>query len=105
MHGRFFVFQLLVHPNPAEEDVSMGGASCLPQDLLDLIDALQFTLIQEYFGFVSDIIDDILEETGSARTKLLALRDVMRKLGPATSMLANSTCDEIDWVEEMIEAS
>ena len=80
------------------------GLSCLPQDLLDLIDALQFTLIQEYFGFVSDMIDDILEETGSARARLLALRDVMRKLGPATPILANSTCDEIDRVEEMIEA-
>jgi hypothetical protein len=50
------------------------------------------------------MIDDILEETGSARSKLLALRDVMRKLGPATPMLANSTCDEIDRVKEMIEA-
>ena len=83
--------------------MSSIGVSCLSQDLLDLIAALQFTLIQEYFGFVSDIIDDILEETGSARAKLLALRDVMRKLGPATPMLANSTCDEIDRVEEMID--
>lgn len=77
---------------------------CLPPDLLDLIDTLQLSLIQEYFGFVSDMIDDILEESGSARAKLLALRDVMRKLGPATPMLANCTCEEIDRVEEMIEA-
>ena len=80
------------------------GVPCLPPDLLDLIDTLQLSLIQEYFGFVSDMIDDILEESGSARAQLLALRDVMRKLGPATPMLANSTCDEIDRVEEMIEA-
>jgi hypothetical protein len=80
------------------------GAPCLPPDLLDLIDTLQLLLIQEYFGFVSDMIDDILEQTGSLRAQLLALRDVMRKLGPATPILANSTCDEIDRVEEMIEA-
>lgn len=83
--------------------MGITGLSCLPQDLLDLIDALQFTLIQEYFGFVSDMIDDILEESGSARAKLLALRGVMRKLGPETPMLANCTCEEIDRVEEMIQ--
>ena len=82
---------------------SIGG-SCLPEDLLDLLDKLQYSLIEEYFGFVSDDIDDILERTNSARAKLLALRDVTRKLGPATPILANSTCDEIDCVEEMIEA-
>ena len=80
------------------------GVSCLPQDLLDLLDKLQYSLIQEYFGFVSDMVDDILEQTGSLRAKLLVLRDVMRKLGPATPILANSTCDEIDRVEEMIDA-
>ena len=79
------------------------GPPCLPPDLLDLIDTLQLSLIQEYFGFVSDMIDDILDETRSLRAKLLALRDVMRKLGPATPMLANSTVDEIDRVEAMIE--
>ena len=76
--------------------------SNLPRDLLDLIDTLQFSLIREYFGFVSDQIDDIIEQEGGARTKLLALREVMPKLGPATPILANSTCDEIDPVEDVI---
>jgi len=80
------------------------GVSCLPQDLLDLLDKLQDSLIEEYFGFVSDEIDEILEQTGSARTMLLALRDVMRQLGPITPILADSTCDEIDLVTELIEA-
>jgi hypothetical protein len=52
--------------------------SNLHGDLLDLLDKLQYSLIEEYFGFVSDEIDDILDQTGSPGAKLLALRDVMR---------------------------
>ena len=51
---------------------------------------------------MSDEIDTVLEQTGSARAKLLALRDVMRQLRPATPILADSTCDEIDHVTEVI---
>lgn len=77
--------------------------SGLPKDLLDLIEALQSTLEEEWFGFVSDEIDYVLERPVGPRARLLALRTVMRKLGPATPILANSTCDEIDRVEEAIE--
>jgi hypothetical protein len=78
--------------------------SNLHGDLLDLLDKLQYSLIEEYFGFVSDEIDDILDQTGSPRAKLLAPRDVMRQLGLATPILADSTRDEIDHVTEVIEA-
>jgi hypothetical protein len=74
----------------------------LPQDLLDLIDTLQDSLVEEYFGFVSHDIDDLGLPTG-CRAQLIALRDIMHKLGPATQILANSTCDEIDRLEEAIE--
>ena len=75
----------------------------LPQDLLDLIDMLQDSLVEEYFGFVSHDIDEVLDRSTGCREQLIALRDIMRKLGPAIPILANSTCDEIDRVEEAIE--
>ena len=78
------------------------GVSCLPQDLLDLVEKLQYSLIQEYFGFVSDEIDDVLKQGTSPRAQLLALRDIVRKLGVAAPILANSTCADIDRVEEAI---
>jgi hypothetical protein len=77
--------------------------SGLPRDLLDLIETLQASLEEEWFGFVSDEIDQILEQPSGPRVQLLALRTAVRKLGPATPILANSTCDDIDQVEEAIE--
>ena len=77
--------------------------SGLPKDLLDLIEILQASLEEEWFGFVSDEIDDILEQPIGPRGRLFALRDVVRKLGVATPILANSTGDEIDRVEAAIE--
>jgi len=58
--------------------------SGLPKDLLDLIEILQASLEEEWFGFVSDEIDDILEQPIGPRGRLFALRDVVRKLGVAT---------------------
>jgi hypothetical protein len=77
--------------------------SDLPRDLLDLIEILHASLEAEWFGFVSDEIDQILEQPIGAHARLLALRTVVRKLGPATPILANSTCDDIDQVEKAIE--
>jgi hypothetical protein len=77
--------------------------SALPTDLLDLIETLQASLDEEWFGFVSDDIDEILEQSSGHRAQLLALRAIVYKLGPATPMLANSTCADIDRVEEAIE--
>ena len=77
--------------------------SALPKDLLDLIETLQASLEKEWFGFVSDEINDILEQPIGPRGRLFALRDVVRKLGVATQILTNSTRDEIDRVEAAIE--
>ena len=71
--------------------------------MLDLVDKLQDSLVEEYFGFVSHDIDEILEQTTGCRAQLIGLRAIMRKLGPATPILANSTCEEIDRVGEAIE--
>ena len=75
----------------------------LSQNLLNLIDTLQDSLVEEYFGFVSHDIDEVLEWSTGCGAQLIALRDIMHKLSPATPILANSTCDEIDRVEEAIE--
>ena len=77
--------------------------SALPKDLLDLIEILQASLEEEWFGFVLDEIDDILDQPIGPRGRLFALRDVVHKLGVATQILADSTCDEIDRVEAAIE--
>ena len=94
------------NPNPSDEDVSVRsiGVPGLPKDLLKLVETLQDSLDEEYFGFVSNYIDEVLDEQrGSRRTQLLALRKIVRKLGPATPMLANSTCADIDRVVDAIE--
>ena len=75
----------------------------LPEDLLKLIEVLKHSLEEEYFGFVSDEIDHVIEQPIGPRSRLLALQTIVRKLGPATPMLADSTCDEIDRVDESIE--
>lgn len=77
--------------------------SGLPKELLDLLEALRASLEEEWFWFASDEIDQILEQPIGPRPQLVALRDVVRKLGPATPILADSTCDEIDRVGEAIE--
>jgi hypothetical protein len=89
-----------MHRNPSEEDASM---QTLSQNLLNLIDTLQDSLVEEYFGFVSHDIDEVLEQSTGCRVQLMALCDIIHKLGLATPILANSTCDEIDRVEEAIE--
>jgi hypothetical protein len=77
--------------------------SVLPRDLLNLIEALQSSLKEEWFGFVSDEIDEIVEQPSGHHARLLALRAVVRNLSPATPLLADSTCDELDRVKEAIE--
>jgi hypothetical protein len=79
------------------------GQSGLPKDLLDLLEVLQDSLEEEWFGFVSDEIDYVIEQPIGERAQLLALRTIVRNLGPATPILADSTCDEIDRVDEAIE--
>ena len=74
----------------------------LPQNLLALLDVLQDSLVEEWFAFVSHEIDAVIDQS-TGRARLLALRDIIRKLGPATPILANSTCDEIVRVEQAIE--
>ena len=83
--------------------MSTGEASGLSESLLDLIAILRASLEEEWFGFVSDEIDEILEQPMGPRGRLLALREVVHKLGPATPILANSTCDELDRVAQAIE--
>jgi len=75
----------------------------MPKDLLKLVEILQASLDAEYFGFVSDEIDQIIEDSSGQRARLLALRTVVRKLGLATPILANSTCDDIDRLDAAIE--
>ena len=75
----------------------------LPHDLLELLEVLKDSLDIEWFGFVSDEIDDVIEEPVGPRSRLLSLQTIVRKLGPATPILANSICDEIDRVHEAIE--
>lgn len=77
--------------------------SSLPRNLLDLIEALEVSLDEEFFTFVSDEIDELLEQPIGRRAQLAALRDIMCKLAPATPVLANSTCDQIDQVIAAIE--
>jgi hypothetical protein len=77
--------------------------SSLPKNLLDLIEALEVSLDGEFFTFVSDEIDELLEQPIGRRAQLAALRDIMCKLGTATPILANSTCDQIDQVKAAIE--
>jgi hypothetical protein len=59
-----------MHPNPPEEDVSM-----LPEDLLKLIEVLKHSLEEEYFGFVSDEIDHVIEQPIGATLSLTCLAD------------------------------
>ena len=75
----------------------------LPEDLLELLEVLKGSLQEEYFGFVSDEIDHVIEQPIGPRSRLLALQTIVRKLGPATPVLANSTCDELERVDEAIE--
>ena len=80
-----------------------GKVSGLSMSLLELIAILQASLEEEWFGFVSDEIDEILDQPMGPRGRLLALREVVHKLGLATPVLANSTCDEIDGVAQAIK--
>ena len=75
----------------------------LPDDLLELLEVLNDSLEEEWFAFVSDEIEDVIEQPTGPRSRLLALQTIVRKFGPATPILANSTCDEINRVHEAIE--
>jgi hypothetical protein len=65
-----FFFFILLDPNPIVEDVSM-----VPDDLLQLLEVLKYSLEEAWFGFVSDEIEHVIEESIGPRSRLLALRN------------------------------
>ena len=47
----------------------------VPDDLLQLLEVLKYSLEEAWFGFVSDEIEHVIEESIGPRSRLLALRN------------------------------